>query len=84
MARSKEVGRIQFTLTLPITTGLKVYEMAEQLDVGANKILQEMFAYAIQFAKIRRVGKSTRTLVFENSGKLLDSTGTPTIPLDSK
>lgn len=82
MNRTKEIGRIQFTLTLPISTGLKVYEMAESLGVGANKVLQEMFGFAIQFAKIKRVGKNTRTIVFEQGDKLIDSAGENAIPLE--
>lgn len=67
MAKSKEVGRIQFTLTLPLKSGLKVYDMAEKMGVGANKVLQELFNYAAPKAKIKRVAKQMYGIIFDDA-----------------
>ena len=64
--RSKEVGRIMFTCSLPLKTGVKVYEFAEKMDVGANKVLQELFAYAIEHAHCKKVSRDTVALVFDD------------------
>ena len=66
MARSKEVGRVLFTCSLPLSTGLKVYEFAEKMDVGANKVIQELCAYAVKHAQCKRVSRDSVGLAFDN------------------
>lgn len=65
MAKSKEVGRIQFTCTLPLRCGLKVYDLAEKLDVGANKVLQILAAYAVDRAYIGHTSEDIETILFK-------------------
>lgn len=67
MAKSREVGRIQFTLTLPLKSGLQVYDMADKMGVGANKVLQELFNYAAPKAKVKRISKTMYGIVFDSA-----------------
>ena len=66
MARTKEVGRVLLTCSLPLTTCIKVYEFAEKMDVGANKVIQELCAYAVKHAQCKRVSRDSIGLVFDN------------------
>lgn len=69
MARSTETGRVMFTCTLPLKHGVKVYEFAEKMDVGANKILQQLVSYAVERAQCKKVGRNCIELVFDNEVK---------------
>lgn len=68
-SRSKEVGRVQFTCTLPLNTGIQVYNFAEKMDCGANKVLQELIAYAVKHAHCRKVNRGAIALVFDDDNK---------------
>lgn len=68
MARNNERGRVLFTCSLPLNVALKIYEFAEQLDVGANKIIQELCGYASDRAYIGLKSNNTAAVLFkENS-----------------
>lgn len=67
MSRSAETGRVLFTFSLPLKQGVKVYEFAEKMDVGANKVLQALIAHAIEHASVKKVGRSSIELVFDDN-----------------
>lgn len=68
MARSNERGRVMFTCSLPLKVALKIYEMAEELDVGANKIIQEYCGFASDRAYIGLKSNNTAAVLFKENG----------------
>lgn len=68
MARSSDRGRVLFTCSLPLGVAMKIYEFADELDVGANKIIQALCEYASSRAYIGIKSNNTAAVLFKENG----------------
>lgn len=66
MARSKEVGSVYLTFALPLKAGVRVYELSEELNCSANKVLQTLCKYALERAYVSDVSKDIKTILFKD------------------
>lgn len=67
MARSTETGRVLFTCSLPLKHGLKVYEMMDKMNCGANKVIQELVGYAVERAYVAQITENINAILFREN-----------------
>lgn len=68
MARSSERGRVLFTCSLPLSVAMKIYDLADELEVGANKIIQALCEYSSSRAYVGMKSNDAPGVLFKENG----------------
>ena len=68
MARSSDRGRVLFTCSLPMSVAIKIYDFADELEVGANKIIQALCEYASERAYVGVKSNNVAAVMFKENG----------------